>query len=154
VSGGERILDGAIDRPSPYVAPELMRFATTTQRHPYQREEIFGPEAALYPITDLDHAISAVNDSDYGLAASVFTSDRRKYEVAMGRIRTGLLNWNKGTTGASGKLPFGGLGKSGNDRPAGVSTSLYTTYAQAHIESEGGFDPTTLPPGFPRPEDL
>jgi succinylglutamic semialdehyde dehydrogenase len=153
-TGGERILDGAIDRPSPYVAPGLMRFATTTQRHIYQREEIFGPEAALYPITDLDHAISAVNDSDYGLAASVFTSDRRKYEVAMGRIRTGILNWNKGTTGASGKLPFGGLGKSGNDRPAGVSTSLYTTYAQAHIESEGGFDPTTLPPGFPRPEDL
>lgn len=153
-TGGERILTGELNLPSPYVGPGLMRFATTAQDHPYQRDEIFGPEAALYPITDLEHAIAAVNDSDYGLAASLFTRDRRKYEGAIGRIRTGILNWNKGTTGASGKLPFGGLGKSGNDRPAGISAALYTTYPQAHIESEGGFDATTLPPGFPSPEDL
>jgi aldehyde dehydrogenase (NAD+) len=94
-----------------------MRFATTTQRHPYQREEIFGPEAALYPITDLDHAISAVNDSDYGLAASVFTSDRRKYEVAMGRIRTGLLNWNKERRARMASIHLAGSAKAGMTDP-------------------------------------
>jgi succinylglutamic semialdehyde dehydrogenase len=152
---GERIFQqdpGELD-PSlsgPYVGPGLMRFASSAQDHPYKREEIFGPEAAIYPVDDLDETISAINDSDYGLAASVFTADRRRYEYSIGRIRTGLLNWNKGTTGASGKLPFGGIGKSGNDRPAGITASIYTTYPQSHLESSGGLDTSVLPPGFPR----
>jgi len=61
-----------------------------------------------------------------------------------------VLNWNRGTIGASGKLPFGGIARSGNDRPAGVTASLYCTVPQAHLESEGAFDPASLPPGFPR----
>lgn len=150
-AGGERILQVDPGLPAPYVGPGLMRFADAAQDHPYQRDEIFGPEAALYPVADLDEAIAAINDSDYGLAASVFTRERRNFDYSVGRIRTGLLNWNKGTTGASGKLPFGGLGKSGNDRPAGITASLYSTYPQAHLESQGGFDPSSLPPGFPRP---
>lgn len=152
-AGGERILDRDPGLPSPYVGPGLVRFSDAAQDHPYKRDEIFGPEAALYPVTDLEEAIAAINDSDYGLAAAVFTRERRSFEHCKGRIRTGILNWNKGTTGASGKLPFGGLGKSGNDRPAGIAASIYTTYPQAHLESEGGFDPASLPPGFPRPGD-
>ena len=73
------------------------------------------------------------------------------YEHAVGRVRTGLLNWNKGTTGASGKLPFGGEKRSGNARPAGVTSTLYTTYPQAHLEAEPNFDASSLPPGMPRP---
>ena len=53
--------------------------------------------------------------------------------------------------GASGRLPFGGTGRSGNDRPAGVTATLYCTVAEAHLENEGGFDPESLPPGMPRP---
>jgi succinylglutamic semialdehyde dehydrogenase len=79
------------------------------------------------------------------------TRDRACYEHAVGRIRTGLLNWNKGTIGASGRLPFGGTGKSGNDRPAGIAAAIYCTYPQAHLESESGFDPASAPPGMPRP---
>ena len=116
-----------------------------------QREEIFGPVAALYPNTCLDQGIAAVNDSDYGLVASVFTKQRASYQHCVGRIETGLLNWNKGTIGASGKLPFGGNKKSGNQRPAGVTASLYCTSAQAHLENEAPFDPASLPPGMPRP---
>ena len=48
-------------------------------------------------------------------------------------------------------LPFGGSGKSGNDRPAGVTATLYCTVAQAHLESDAAFDPEALPPGMPRP---
>jgi succinylglutamic semialdehyde dehydrogenase len=150
-AGGERILLVDVGRPPPYTGAGLVRFESTAQRHPYQREEIFGPEAALYPVDDVDEAIAAANDSDYGLAASVITRDRAKYERCIGRIRTGVLNWNKGTVGASGRLPFGGSGKSGNDRPAGVTATLYCTAPQAHLESEAGFDPGALPPGMPRP---
>ncbi|MBW2313497.1 MAG: aldehyde dehydrogenase family protein [Deltaproteobacteria bacterium] len=149
-AGGERI-DFRVDLPAPFVGPALVRFDTLRQSHPYQRDELFAPEAALYPVDDLDQAIDAVNDSDFGLAAAVFTRDRERYEHSVGRIRTGILNWNKGTIGASGKLPFGGIGKSGNDRPAGVTASLYCTVPQAHLENEAELDPTSLPPGFPKP---
>jgi succinylglutamic semialdehyde dehydrogenase len=150
-AGGERILGVDPRLPPPYTGPGLVRFDSTRQSHPYQREESFGPEAALYPVADLDEAIAAANDSDYGLAASVFTRDRARYEHCVGRVRTGVLNWNRGTVGASGRLPFGGGGKSGNDRPAGVTSTLYCVVPQAHMENEGGFDPKSLPPGMPRP---
>jgi succinylglutamic semialdehyde dehydrogenase len=150
-AGGERVLEVDPGRPAPWVGAGLVRFRGTDQSHAYQRDEIFGPEACLYAIDDLDHAIGAINDSDYGLVASVFTRDRARYEHAVGRVQTGLLNWNKGTTGASGKLPFGGEKRSGNARPAGVTATLYTTRPQAHLESEAGFDPEALPPGIPRP---
>jgi succinylglutamic semialdehyde dehydrogenase len=150
-AGGERILAVDPRLPPPYTGPGLVRFDSTRQSHPYQREENFGPEAALYPVADLDEGIAAANDSDYGLAASVFTRDRARYEHCVGRVRVGVLNWNRGTVGASGRLPFGGSGKSGNDRPAGVTSTLYCVVPQAHMENQGGFDPKSLPPGMPTP---
>ena len=150
-AGGERMLAADPGLPPPYTGAGLVRFAKVQQTHPYQREENFGPEAALYPVDDLDEAIAGANDSDYGLAASVFSRDRGKYERCVGRVRTGVLNWNRGTVGASGRLPFGGGGKSGNDRPAGVSATLYCVVPQAHMESDAGFDPKSLPPGMPEP---
>ena len=150
-AGGERLLLAAPGLDPPFVGPGLVRFDSCDQFHPYQRHEIFGPEAAIYPITDLDQAIAAVNDSEYGLVAAIIAKDRARYEHCVGRIRTGLLNWNKGTIGASGKLPFGGIKKSGNDRPAGISAGLYCTIPQAHLENSAPFDPTTLPPGMPIP---
>jgi len=150
-AGGERMLLVEPDLPPPYAGAGLVRFARAEQTHPYQRDEIFGPEAALYPVDDLEHGITAVNDSDYGLVAAVMTRDRRRYEHCIGRIQTGSLNWNRGTVGLSGKLPFGGTKKSGNDRPAGVAATVYCTFAQAHLESEASFDPGALPPGMPRP---
>jgi len=150
-AGGERVLLVSPDRPAPYAGAGLTRFFSTAQSHPYQREEIFGPEASLYPIDDLDQAIAAINDSDYGLAASVMTKDRRSYEHCIGRIRTGLLNWNKATVGASGKLPFGGGKRSGNHREAGVASTVYCSVPQSHLESDTPFDSATLPPGMPKP---
>lgn len=151
IGDGERILSVEPELPAPYVGAGLVRFTSAEQKSAYQREEIFGPEAAIHPVGDLDEAIAAVNDSAYGLVASVFSASRAAYDRATGRIRTGLLNWNKGTIGASGLLPFGGSGKSGNDRPAGLAASIYCTVPQSHLENEAPFDPASLPPGMPRP---
>jgi succinylglutamic semialdehyde dehydrogenase len=150
-AGGERIPLGGEERPAPFTGPGLVRFATCRQTQPYQRDEIFGPEAALYPVHDLDEAIAAVNDSDYGLAAAVMTRERTRFVHCVDRIRTGVLNWNRGTIGASGRLPFGGLGRSGNHRPAGILATLYCTTPQARLEHAGGFDAASLPPGMPAP---
>jgi succinylglutamic semialdehyde dehydrogenase len=150
-AGGERVLDVDPALPPPFVGPGLVRYADTAQKHPAQREEIFGPEAALYAVDDLEHAIAAANDSEYGLVASVFTRERARFERCVGRVATGLLNWNRATIGASSRLPFGGLRRSGNDRPAAIFSTLYCTTHQAHLEGDGRFDPATLPPGMPRP---
>jgi succinylglutamic semialdehyde dehydrogenase len=150
-AGGEVVLRPDPGAPSPWAGPGLVRFASLAQRHPYQREEIFGPEAALYAIDDLEEGIAALNDSDYGLAAAIVTRSRPAFEQAAGRVRTGVLNWNRGTIGASGRLPFGGLRRSGNDRPAGILSGVYCTFAQSELDGEAAFDPSRLPPGVPRP---
>jgi succinylglutamic semialdehyde dehydrogenase len=150
-AGGRRIDVPQPQLPPPYLGPGLVRFADARQDHAYHREEIFGPEAGLYPVDDLEQAIASVNDSDFGLVASVMTADRAAFEHCVGRVRTGLLNWNRATVGASGKLPFGGRGRSGNDRPAGITASLYCATPQSLLEGSGRFDPNALPPGMPRP---
>jgi succinylglutamic semialdehyde dehydrogenase len=150
-AGGERLLEVDPGLPPPWAGPGLVRYSDTVQSHPVQREETFGPEASLYAVDDLEHAIAAANDSDYGLVASLFTRDRARFERSVGRIATGLLNWNRGTVGASSRLPFGGLHRSGNHRPAGVTSTLYCAYHQAHLEGDGPLDPAKLPPGMPRP---
>ena len=150
-AGGRRIDVPETGLTPPWIAPGLAFFPDARQDHAYHRDEIFGPEAALHPVAGLEEAIDAANDSDYGLAASVMTRDRAKYERCIGRVRTGVLNWNRGTIGASGRLPFGGRGRSGNDRPAGILATLYCTVPQAHLEHAGGLDPASLPPGMPQP---
>ncbi len=150
-AGGERLYRREMNRLAPFAGPSIVRFDDASQKHRYQREELFGPELAVYPVDDLDQAIAATNDADFGLAAAVITRDRSRFDHCVGRIRTGILNWNKGTIGASGRLPFGGEGRSGNHRPAGITASVYCTSPQAHLLSEAGLDPETLPPGMPRP---
>jgi len=150
-AGGEVVLRRDPGAPPPWAGPGLVRFASLAQRHPYQREEIFGPEAALYAVDDLEEGVAALNDSDYGLAAAIVTRSRSAFDHAAGRVRTGVLNWNRGTIGASGWLPFGGLRRSGNDRPAGILSAVYCTFAQSELEGEAAFDPSRLPPGAPRP---
>lgn len=150
-AGGARIPLCEQELPPPFAAPGLVLFPDASQSHRYHRDEIFGPEAGVYPVVDLEHAIAQTNDSEYGLAASVMTRDRSRYEHCIGRVRTGILNWNRGTIGASGRLPFGGGRKSGNDRPAGILSALHCSVPQSHLEHAGGFDPASLPPGMPRP---
>lgn len=147
-AGGERILQIDLDLPAPFIAPALTRFRGLAQTHPYQREEIFAPEAAIYAYDELDEAIAAVNDSDYGLAAALISRDVENYNHCLGKIRTGIFNWNRGTIGASGRLPFGGIQRSGNDRPAGIASTVFCVVPQAHLKNSAGFDPRSLPPGI------
>ena len=84
-----------------------------------QDEEIFGPLLQVIRVPDLQAAIDVANRSRYGLASALFSDNPDDFEGFVRQMRTGLVNWNRPTTGASGQLPFGGLGASGNHRPAG-----------------------------------
>jgi len=150
--GGEAIVvGGPCDGPRPghYVRPSLHRLPRHVRSSRYQGEEHFVPDAFVVAIDSVDEGLAHLDDTDYGLVASVFTRERAVYERAARALRAGLVNWNATTVGASSKLPFGGVKRSGNDRAAGAASTLYTTFPQANLEvAEPG--PAASHPGFPR----
>jgi len=132
-----------------YVRPSLHRVAARARGNQYQEQELFGPDIALYTFEDEGQAVELANDTSYGLCASVFTSDRARFERLSGTIRAGVINWNSPTVGASGKLPFGGIGNSGNHRPAGIFSSLYCAWPAAVSFGLTGPTPDKPVPGLP-----
>jgi succinylglutamic semialdehyde dehydrogenase len=107
----------------------------------YQKSEIFGPNVAIYQVSDFDEALKINDSTGFGLVTSVFTKNRDIYEEARLRARVGLVNWNRTTNGASSRLPFGGIGKSGNDRPTAHYAVQYCTVPIASLEDTAPFDP-------------
>lgn len=97
----------------------------------YFDEEFFGPHLSVEIIDDLDDAIERINYSPYGLSNALFSASKSNFEHLYHETRVGVLNFNRSTNGASGQLPFGGVGKSGNQRAAGIDAVRYTTYPVA-----------------------
>ena len=64
------------------------------------------------------------------------------------RIRAGVVNFNRPTTGAAGDMPFGGLGASGNHRPSAYYAADYCAWPMASLESPELALPATLSPGL------
>lgn len=81
--------------------------------------EVFGPLLRYTTVRSFDEAVEQANATRYGLAAAIFTASEANGRAFIDRCRAGCINVNTGTAGASSKLPFGGLGLSGNHRPAG-----------------------------------
>lgn len=149
--GAERIVAGGpCEGPHPgyYVRPSLHRLARLDRESRYQNEEQFVPDCFVHAVDSVDEAAAALDATDFGLAASVFSAERETYERIAGQIRMGIVNWNTSTVGASSKLPFGGVKKSGNDRAAGITSTLYCTTPMASVEVEAP-DTSTSWPGFP-----
>ena len=85
-------------------------------------EETFTPQVVLYESSKLEDILEGIHRSGFGLALSIFSKDKKvKQEIAL-QAKVGLVYYNLGSVGASSHLPFGGCGKSGNDRPAGAFT--------------------------------
>jgi RHH-type proline utilization regulon transcriptional repressor/proline dehydrogenase/delta 1-pyrroline-5-carboxylate dehydrogenase len=75
--------------------------------------EFFGPVLGVMVASNLDHAITLVNQTGYGLTAGLESLDRREQAYWKNRVRAGNLYINRGTTGAiTLRQPFGGMGKS------------------------------------------
>ena len=99
-------------------------------------KEVFGPLLTIIRVKDFSEAIDQANATAYGLVGGLLSDDRKLYDRFYCHVRAGLINWNCPTTGASGRLPFGGVGQSGNHRPAGYYAADYCAYPVASIELE------------------
>lgn len=148
--GAEVLLEGgpcAGPRRGHYVRPSVHRVARLDRSSAYQMEEHFIPDVSVLVADSFEEAVAALDTTEYGLAGAIFTADRARFEFALRNTRLGVLNWNASTVGASSRLPFGGAKRSGNDRPAGVASTLYCTYPAASIERSA--PPRRSAPGFP-----
>ncbi|MGI9609309.1 MAG: succinylglutamate-semialdehyde dehydrogenase [Acidimicrobiia bacterium] len=95
--------------------------------------EIFGPIVTIHRYDDLDSAFAAAADTHYGLAAGLVSSNPADFDRFQRVLRAGVINLNCPTTGASGRLPFGGVGASGNYRPAGYAAADFCAYPVARM---------------------
>lgn len=130
-----------------YVTPSIHLVKNFDPKSVYQKTEIFGPNVAIYRSSDFDKTMEIVNSTGYGLVMALFSKNKELYESALLQARVGLLNWNRTTNGASSRLPFGGMGKSGNDRPSAHFAIQYCTVPVASLEDPTSLDKTKLLPG-------
>jgi succinylglutamic semialdehyde dehydrogenase len=93
-------------------------------------EECFGPLLQVHRVNSIDNAIACANATRFGLSASFVSQDEDLWQKVRPRIRAGILNFNRPTTGASSAMPFGGPGMSGNLRPGGYYAADYCAWPQ------------------------
>lgn len=122
-----------VDRFEAIGAAHLDESGAAVWPHAGADEEIFGPVLRVCVVDTLDEAIEQANATRFGLAASIFTRDEGAIARFLDEVRAGCLNVNTGTAGASSALPFGGLGLSGNHRPAGAFSVDYCAYPVASM---------------------
>lgn len=98
-------------------------------------EEMFAPFLSVTRVPTFEAAIQTTNATRYGLSAGLVSDDPANWDRFIRRIRAGVVNFNRPTTGAAGDMPFGGLGDSGNHRPSAWYAADYCAYPVASFEA-------------------
>ncbi|HWC21698.1 MAG TPA: 2-hydroxymuconic semialdehyde dehydrogenase [Flexivirga sp.] len=107
-----------------WIEPTLWTGLDNTAR--VVREEVFGPVAALIPFDTEEEAIALANDTDYGLAAAVWTTDLQRGHRVAQQMRVGMA-WVNTWYLRDLRSPFGGVGLSGIGREGGVHSMHFYT---------------------------
>jgi succinylglutamic semialdehyde dehydrogenase len=145
-AGGRILLEMRLLREKlPFLSPGIIDMTAVPQR---PDKEYFGPLLQVVRVPDFDRAIREANHTAYGLTAAVFTDERSLYNRFRRNARTGLVNWNRPTTGASSAAPFGGIGISGNHRPSAYYAADYCAHPVASMEADKIGMPPEITPGL------
>jgi acyl-CoA reductase-like NAD-dependent aldehyde dehydrogenase len=106
------------------------------------RDESFGPVVALIRASDEADAVRLANDSEYGLAAAVFTRDGARGLRVARQIRSGICHINGPTVHDEAQMPFGGVGASGYGRFGGkAGIDQFTELRWITIDTQPGHFP-------------
>ena len=117
-SEGAEAVVGGRKKPGPgyFVEPTVM--VKTSPKMKVVREEIFGPVVCATPFRDIDQLIAEANQSEYGLAAGIWTRDISKAHAIANKLRAGTV-WINCYNVFDASLPFGGYKQSGWGREMG-----------------------------------
>jgi aldehyde dehydrogenase (NAD+) len=121
IAEGARLVLGGPGRPEGFNRGWFVRptiFADVTNDMTIAREEIFGPVLSIIKARDEADAVAIANDTPFGLAAYVQTSDAGRAHRVTRALRAGMVRVNG--AGLSAGHPFGGYKMSGNGREGGV----------------------------------
>ncbi|MEL7131124.1 MAG: aldehyde dehydrogenase family protein, partial [Pseudomonadota bacterium] len=94
-------------------------FTDVTPDMAIAREEIFGPVLTILPFDTMDEAIQMANDTEYGLAASVWSKNIDKALTVSRQVNAGRF-WVNTTLAGGPEMPIGGFKQSGWGREAGI----------------------------------
>lgn len=121
-----------LDRSPAFVSPGLLDASGLE----LPDEEIFAPLLAIHRVANFSAATTLANRTRYGLAAALVSDDDRLWDRFVEEVRAGVVNRNRPTTGASGAMPFGGTGDSGNHRPSANYAADYCAYPVASLAAD------------------
>ncbi|MCK9544556.1 MAG: succinylglutamate-semialdehyde dehydrogenase [Novosphingobium sp.] len=119
------------ERGAAFVTPALLDMTG----HAMPDEEIFAPVLQVRRVATFDEAVAAANDTRFGLSAGLVSEEDALWRRFVHEARAGVVNRNRPTTGASGAMPFGGLGHSGNHRPSAYYAADYCAFPVASFET-------------------
>jgi len=134
-----------LERPGYFLSPGILDVTAVKDRPDV---ELFGPILQMVRVPDFQAAVREAGNTSFGLAAGLLSDNEELYDLFFRKVRAGVVNWNRQTTGASGRLPFGGVGASGNHRPSGYYAADYCSFPVASMESDVGAIPESRTPGI------
>jgi betaine-aldehyde dehydrogenase len=131
VTGGERVTDGDLAKGS-FVRPTI--FIGCRDRMSIVREEIFGPVMCVLPFDSEEEVVSRANDTEFGLAAGVFTKDIQRAHRVVAQLEAGTC-WINNYNITPIEMPFGGAKQSGLGRENSLAAlHHYTELKSVYVE--------------------